>query len=362
MCNRLLNLSQLPWYKVAKYQGQQYMHRRGVFAGLAALCAGFAAAKPTRAPAVDLEVLRALLRLPDSQIDLTAAKLTIDRMIDPGTNAPWVVQKLDGMAREVRSMLLLKKMGGTVTSAEKVEALRAYLYTPGSWNQNTVYKYDLVNDPTGKKILSNKLIEHYLRNRLGNCVSMPILFLLLANRLEIDATLATAPEHFFIKYRDDEGPYKNAETTHDGGLKRDSSYQKEFEITPEAVDNGLYLRALPKKESAAVMMGTLLEHLTNKRDFTSVHKVCDLILSHYPRSIEAILFKAGAISKAFDDAYRSKYKAFDEIPTQELSGAKEMLRSLMHWGGKAESLGWKPPSKEFEAASERLVRNARRLN
>jgi regulator of sirC expression with transglutaminase-like and TPR domain len=312
------------------------------------------------ASGVDIEALRALLQLADNQIDYAKAKLTIDRMVDPKADIPWALQRLDQMVSEISAMFSGQDFARRTSSAARIEALTAYLYNPGPWNQNRVFRYDLEHDPTGKEIIGNKLLPNYLRSRLGNCVSMPVLFLILSQRLGLDVSLATAPEHAFVKYRDERGTVYNLETTDHAGLKRDASYQKEFEITQEALNNGIYLRALPKREALTVMMGELLEHLARKSDAAGVHAVADLILAQFPKSIDAILHKHHAYIVALKTQYKSKYARFDDIPADKRDDARRLVAAAREWYMKAHALGWRPPSKEFEEAAEQLTRNARK--
>lgn len=339
------------------------MKRRRLLSGVAAVPCSLIglsslAQRVPRIPDADVNALRRLLDLPAHQVDYAQAKLEMDRMVDPAADASWASQRLDEMAREIAGMLALKGMARQIPALQKIEALRAYLYQPGSWNSGLVFKYDLENDPTGKTILANKLLPNYLRYRLGNCISMPILFLILAQKLRIHCSLATAPEHLFVKFRDEAGTYHNIEATSGGGLKRDSSYQREFEITQLAIDNGIYLRALPANEGVMVMMETLLQHLSERRDWDGVHSITSLILERYPKSIQAILFKRSAYLAVLDLRYRSKYPRFTDIPADLRDNADQLVKNVRGMEVKAEALGWRWPSSEFERTNARIVRNA----
>ena len=53
-------------------------------------------------------------------------------------------------------------------------------------------------------------MSNYLATKLGNCVSMPALFVIIGRKIGIDVTLSLAPEHMFVKFRDESGVYINA--------------------------------------------------------------------------------------------------------------------------------------------------------
>lgn len=87
------------------------------------------AAQHVQEPDANLEVIRAILELPDSQIDLANAKLTIDRMIDPQTDIASGRKQLDAMVAEIRA-----RLPAHPSSRHKLEALQTCSYQAGPWN------------------------------------------------------------------------------------------------------------------------------------------------------------------------------------------------------------------------------------
>lgn len=142
----------------------------------------------------NLQAIRVLLESPDDKIDLARAKLTLDRMIDPSIDVESNAKQLDAMAGEIRAML-----PANPTSLQKMETLIQYMYKAGAWNDNQAYSYDL-NDPFGKNV-RNKLLPTYLMTRKGNCLSMPVLFIILGQKIGLTVTASTTPAHLFVKYR-----------------------------------------------------------------------------------------------------------------------------------------------------------------
>lgn len=203
--------------------------------------------------AADLAPLRAQFQLPDDRVDYAAAKLAVDRLIDPSTDVAAVRRQLDEWERAVRG-----NVPANPTARQVLDALLKTLYEPGPWNQGKPFSYDL-SDPLGKNP-TNKQLATYLSTRKGNCVSMPLLFVILGQRLGLPVALATAPNHVLVKFADDmQQMWLNVEATA-GGFKYDSSYQRETGISEVALDNGLYLRPLLPHEGVGVIAGTLMEH------------------------------------------------------------------------------------------------------
>jgi len=142
--------------------------------------------------------LERLLATPEDQIDYAESKLVIDRLIDPSLNIEAARREITEMVYDVRQMA-----GPNADEKRLLGALRAYLYRPGPWNAQRVFGYDH-DDPLGTNI-RNKLIPTYLASRKGNCVSMPALFVILGQKLGLEMTLSTAPNHVFVHYHDPSG-------------------------------------------------------------------------------------------------------------------------------------------------------------
>lgn len=284
----------------------------------------------------DLGAVGDSLSVIDEQMDLANVKLAIDSVIDPKTDAEETLGKINGMIADIRASFRV-----TASSRLKLDTLLKYLYQSGSWNNNNPFHYDL-DDPLGTRIHS-KLLVNYLASRKGNCVSMPILFVILGQKLGLDVTLATAPTHLFVKFRDEQGQWLNVETT-SGGFKLDSSYQRELDISDQALANGVYLRPLSKRESAAAMLSTLMEFFRRSGRYEDVLAVADLALAINPTDVTAMLHKGSVYYRLMDRDYMSKYPNPDDIPLENRGHYEMLSQSNLFWFGTAESLGWAEPS------------------
>lgn len=286
----------------------------------------------------NLKILRAILRLPDEQIDLARAKLTIDRMIDPKINVANSLKQLDAMVAEIKFRLPADASGH-----KRLEALQAYVYQAGYWNGNKPFRYDL-DDPFGDNI-RNKLLPTYLSTRKGNCVSMPMLFVILGQKLGINLTLSTAPEHFFVKYWGDDGNIYNFEAT-SGGAILDSSMQKSFPMSAKALSNGIYMQPLSKRESVAAMMGILMEYYRQPGQEEERIAVGRLALEYYPKDISAVLSVAAGYHRLIKNEFMSKYPEPKNIPLEERARFIELTENSDRWWNRAQALGWHMPDEK----------------
>lgn len=281
----------------------------------------------------DLAIVRSVMSTPDDRIDFARAKLTFDKLYDPSTDIDGSLKQIDGMVQTVRAMA-----GPSAPPQLRLIALRTYIYKAGPWNQNNPFTYDFA-DPLGRKS-SNQLLATYLRTRRGNCVSMPILFVALMQRLGLKATLSTAPHHAFVKYRDDESRrWINLETTSGGNPARDVWLRHLMPMTDEAIANGLYMKTLSTKESLVVMAGIVLVGESERGRYREMMATADVLRSYYPNNVALLL--APAADGMAQREYIGKYPRESDIPPEKLGRLDFLARSSSDAVDHAYALGWR---------------------
>jgi regulator of sirC expression with transglutaminase-like and TPR domain len=297
--------------------------------------------------------IKAILKQPESAMDFAKIKLTIDKMIDPSINVDAGLGQIDNIVFQIRTML-----GSNPSNNEKMGALKKYLYEKGPWNGYENFHYDF-DDPRGTKI-SNKLLPNYLASKKGNCVSMPLLFIVLGQRLGLDVTASTAPEHVFVKYTDpDTGITYSLETTSGAIPARDVWLQQQNPMTDESIANGIYLQKLTKRETVAVMATTLSENFSDKREPEKMIAIADAVLPYYPKNVSLILAKGSAYSRLIRRNYISKYPMPKDIPVEERPYFQHLSKESEFWYAKAEALGWRQPDKAQESRYMQVLNRAK---
>lgn len=299
----------------------------------------------------NLRALSALLQPPDSLIDLAHAEVTIEPMIDPSVNQAETLKELDAWADRVRA-----RIAPGASNMEKLIALNTTLYQPGPWNEGRPFSYDF-DDPMGNNI-ENKLLSTYLKSRKGNCVSMPLLFVILGQKLGLNMTLATAPLHVFVKFHQDDGTWLNVEAT-SGGTLRDTSYVEQFHIQPRALLTGIYLRPLSKKESVGVMIGTLEEFYAHHRTPEHQLGLTALELANDPKDVKALLMRGSAYYHLLQTRYMSRYPQPNEIPASDQADYQMLSLNNRLLFDKAEGLGWREPTPQEDAQYLQSIQNTK---
>ncbi len=297
-----------------------------------------------------IERLKALLALPEDQINVAEVKLNIDQIVKPSIDIEASLNKIDDMVTEIKSML-----PESPTASETLLALKRYLYESGEWNNYQPFQYNF-DDPLGTNI-NHKLLPTYIESRKGNCVSMPFLFIALGERLGLDLNIATAPLHFFVKFNDpDTGSTYNLETTSGANLSRDSWYRQQMPMTDQAIQNGIYLRALNKQEMVAAMAKVVAEHYAEQGQYEIVIELSELLLQQNPRDAELLTKKGSAYYKLLEQHYIKRYPDPKLIPKNQQGYFRYLSDNNRFWFAKAESMGWRQPTSDYDEKYLQVVR------
>jgi regulator of sirC expression with transglutaminase-like and TPR domain len=294
-----------------------------------------------------MAALRRLTSTPESGVDLAKAKVMIDHMISPAADEARTLRQIDDLAAKIRA-----RIPPGANRRAKLEILVNSFTQPGPWNDFRPFSYDL-DDPFGNNI-RNKLLSTYLATRKGNCVSMPILFVIVSQKIGLEATLSTAPLHVFARVITDEGTWFNVEAT-GFGTKTDSRYRTDFNITPRAAESGIYLQTLTRRESLGVILGTLMEHYGKTSQPERRQALAELVLKLDPKNIAAILHRASACSRQIKERYIGKYPSPDQMSQPQRQEFETLGRCNADGFAKAEALGWREETQAENASYRRSI-------
>lgn len=332
------------------------MHRCSFIAALAfaalihAPAHAASAAKPSDA---NLAGIEAFLSQPEAKIDVAKAILEIDKMVDPSVDPAASLREIDKMASDIQS-----RLPPGARSGDKLDALRAQIYQAGPWNQYKPFSYDL-DDPFGK-VIENKLLSHYLASRKGNCVSMPLLFVALGQRIGLDVTAASAPEHVFVKFRDEKGVYYNIEATSGANFARDSwMRQQSPEITDKSIASGAYMRPLSRRETVALAADVLAEQYAQRKQEERRIALSKAELAAYPNYIPAMLHISSANYRMRKAEFVDKYPRPSDIPPELRERFAQLDSEMARWQGKARDAGWIRPDEADRIRYEKVVGKAK---
>ncbi|PNS09105.1 transglutaminase family protein [Solilutibacter silvestris] len=304
--------------------------------GLMGVCLALMAATACAAsPAPQEATLRQLLQQPEGAIDLARAKIAIDRVVDPSIDSVATLRLVEQWAAKARARFPVG-----ASNKVKMDLLISTMYESGPWNDHRPFSYDY-SDPFGQNV-KKSLLSTYLATRKGQCVIMPIAFLVIGQRLGLPLTITTAPHHLIVKYGDEEqGQWTNFEAT-SGLFHPDSGYEQSMNISPEATRNGIYLRPFTQHETVAVFAtASLLPYYRGRKQSERMLAVTDLILKANPKDVDAMTIRGDAYYLLIEQRFKSKYPKAEQIPMNLRAEYLDYSRQNNAWYEKAEALGWR---------------------
>lgn len=279
------------------------------------------------------KVATTVLGQPESRLDFLEAAVTFDRLVDKNSDVSATRALVARLVDAAQQMA-----GPSPTDRYKLAAVRKAIYGTGAWNHNRPFTYDL-SDPFGRQVRS-KMLSTYVRTRKGNCVSMPVLFLIVADRLGLKVRLAAAPLHLFVRYTDAAGVEHNLEATSGGNEAPAEIYRRNMPMSDRAIQSGLYMRTLTKRETIAQMAASVLDFLMAERRYQEAADVADAMLAVNPRDAYALVKKGSAMGELMRAEFLDRYPSPALIPPS-LRARYAMLAAANEKAFRdAEVLGW----------------------
>lgn len=139
-------------------------------------------------------------------------------------------------------------------------AISSYIARPYSGNNYTPYTYDFDTFSIDDEPWERQFVSRTLKTHKGQCRSLPWMYKILANELNADVSLAHAPRHSYIMYKDEDGfspeEWINLELT-TNSMNPSWWIKQDFEICDSAVIVGTYMTPLTDTQTVACQMADL---------------------------------------------------------------------------------------------------------
>jgi len=175
----------------------------------------------------------------------------------------------------------------------------------------------------GDKDWTKMFVTKLMRTHSGQCHSLPYFYKILAEELGVQACLAIAPNHVYVKHIDEKGNWANLELTN-GHFSSDGWIISQMGITSEQIESGIYMKPLSEKESIALCVFDLLEGYKIKHGCDEfILQCCNLGLQYFPNSINLLMEKENYFqTKKQKEQYLAVYHSIDSL------GYKDMPKDL----------------------------------
>lgn len=139
-------------------------------------------------------------------------------------------------------------------------AISAYIVSPYSGNNYTPYTYDFETFSMDEEPWERQFVSRTLKTHKGQCRSLPWMYKILANELNAKASIAQAPRHSYIMYKDEDKftpeEWINLELTANQ-MQPAWWIKQDFEICDSAVSVGTYKTPLTDVQTVACQMADL---------------------------------------------------------------------------------------------------------
>ncbi|MBS1937280.1 MAG: hypothetical protein JSS84_05655 [Bacteroidetes bacterium] len=157
---------------------------------------------------------------------------------------------MDGRNPDAVHLAIQKFMGDSLTlrNGKGIDRSR----TAELPTMHVPFKYDYI-DCRAVEDPHNHFLTKTLATGTGQCLTLPYVYLVLAEALGVEAHLSFMPQHAFIKYRNSKGVMENYETTVDWHMS-DNEYMERMPVMASALANGIYLQPLDKEQTVASIM------------------------------------------------------------------------------------------------------------
>lgn len=207
-------------------------------------------------------------------------------------------------------------------------------------------KYDF-EDYWGQINWSKMFVTKLLKTNTGQCHSLPLLYLTLAEQMGAVAYLSLSPNHSYIKFQDEKGKWYNLELTN-GMFTVSSFILNNGFIRSEAIQNNIYMQSMTKKELLSQCYTDLASGYIHKFGYDEfVQKVTNKALELNPNSITANMVKANFNTETVKYVvWQLKLTEKNKDAIQKYPKAVALINEMNKQYDKIDDLGYQPMSSD----------------
>jgi hypothetical protein len=197
-------------------------------------------------------------------------------------------------------------------------------------------KYDF-NDPLGRNDYRQIFVTKLLETGMGQCRSLPLMYLILAEEMGVDAYLSFAPEHSYIQF-EHKGHLYNFETTN-GFIGSKNYIVGSGFVKVESIKTKAYMYPLNKKQTIAHLLLTLARMYRHEIGYDSFLEKCvNTSLKHYP-GIHGAMEKANVETAKLDlTLWQHGYPTMKQV--EQSPQLSEQFDRLMGWYQIIDDMGY----------------------
>lgn len=191
-------------------------------------------------------------------------------------------EKLDKDDNLVKNMMLFRLISDTLEIRNGTKGKPQTHYP-------IKYNYD---DFESKISYDSHFVTTLMQTGVGQCHSMPLYYLVLAEKIGAEAYWSFSPKHSFVKIQDERGNWHNLELTCKAILS-DTHYMNSGYIKAEALQNKTYLEPMDKINVIAEMLLELARGYHQKYGYDDFYLKCiDTARQYLKNDLNAKILKS----------------------------------------------------------------------
>lgn len=289
-------------------------------------------------------------------LNLERAIFLVEHAFDPSLNFAEFDGQLNksanviGLKMQQDKISLLDNLGKIMTTL-KFFADTISVVAKGETRITSYPKTYDFEDFWGRQDYRKMFVSKLLKEGSGQCHSMPLMFLLLCEKIGADAHLAFAPNHSYIKFQDKRGKWHNLELTN-AMLASDHFMVESGYVKAEAIQNKIYMEPLTKKQVIVQCLNDLALGYQKKYGYDPFIKECSITsLRHDSKSLTARQTLANYyISLSNYVAYQYKVKGLGKNQFDQDEQALAIIKATEKAMQDIENLGYADmPPEAYEA-------------
>ncbi len=223
--------------------------------------------------------------------------------------------EIDRITKFIRSVYAVNRLHTYKTGMQM--AISSYMVNPFSGNNYTPYTYDYDTFSVDDEPWDRQFVSRTLKTHKGQCRSLPWMYKILANELSVNVSIARAPRHSYIMYKDEDKitpeEWINLELT-SNQMQPSWWIKQDFEICDSAVNAGTYMTPLTDIQTVACQMADLAfgyyEKFQRYDEFT--YYCSSRSLEFYPMNPNAWIIRGRSLERIIHDYLMKNNNIIDD--------------------------------------------------
>lgn len=277
--------------------------------------------------------------------------------LDGDLDYDWFCKTIDSVTIFVQKFIVANKLGQYKTA--KNMALIEYFFNPWSGNNYKPFIYDFEKWQNPDDF-TYQFVSKVMRTHEGQCRSLPYYYKILAEAVGAESYITYAPEHVFIRYRDEDNLFPedwvNVEVT-SHQLQPEFWIREHNEITDKMIESGMYLRPLTDRETVAAQLSDLAHGYLEKynNDYDDFTWLCvTKSLEYHPQRPNTLIIKGKTLDRALMKHLSRTGGLMDNY-------ALFLEKELIETSHRLEALGWEPMSTELKDKLDTNAESGRKI-